>query len=302
MFEIITIDELLKRLNGYNHKELHVHHTWEPNKADFNGSNGIKLQEGMRNYHVNTLGWADIGQHVTLLPDGKFVTGRAFGQTPASINGYNAGGFAVEMLGNFDVGHDVLEGAQKASILRLAKYFNDKGRYIRFHRENSTKTCPGSGIDKAEFMGEVRGIANIPVAATPAPQAPDVDAIVVRLQRTLNRLWFTDDNNQTLTEDGLMGIRTRQAVKKFQKVASLQVDGIAGMGTWNALNTILSKPLCKHDKFNRVATRYIQWRLEINADGIYGTNTIGHVKSYQIDKKLTPDGIFGADSWRELIG
>lgn len=31
MFEIITVDELIKRLGRYNHRELAVHHTWRPN-------------------------------------------------------------------------------------------------------------------------------------------------------------------------------------------------------------------------------------------------------------------------------
>lgn len=157
-FKIITIDELLKLLSKYNHRELHVHHTWRPNHKNFKGNNGIELQQGMRNYHVNNLGWSDIGQHVTLLPDGTFVTGRDFGQNPASITGKNTGAFAVEMLGNFDIGNDKFEGKQKESMLRLAKYFDDRKRYVRFHRENSSKTCPGTSIDKTKFMQEVRAL------------------------------------------------------------------------------------------------------------------------------------------------
>ena len=157
-FEIITPYELLKQLDKYSHKELHVHHTWSPEHKDFNGCNGISLQEAMRNYHVNTNGWQDIGQHVTLLPSGTFVTGRDFGTTPASITGYNTGAFACEMLGNFDTGHDKFGGKQKDSMLQLAHYFYEKGRYIRFHRENSPKTCPGTSIDKNAFMQEVTNL------------------------------------------------------------------------------------------------------------------------------------------------
>lgn len=167
-FEIIAIDELLKRLDKYNHKELHVHHTWKPVKNSYNGKNGLELQESMKNYHVNVNKWSDIGQHVTLLPDGKFVTGRAFDLTPASIYGFNTNAFACEMLGNFDkkgtgeennLGYDKFEGIQKESMLQLARYFHQKNRYIRFHRENSKKTCPGTSIDKDIFMQEVNMMA-----------------------------------------------------------------------------------------------------------------------------------------------
>jgi hypothetical protein len=169
-FEIIDINELLRRLDKYNHKELHVHHTWKPVKKSYNGKNGLQLQEGMRDYHVNTKGWQDIGQHVTLLPDGMFVTGRDFSISPASIEGHNTGAFACEMIGNFDIkgtgeyndlGYDKLEGKQKESMLQLARYFYEKGRYIRFHRENAPKTCPGTSIDKNTFMKEVVDLGKV---------------------------------------------------------------------------------------------------------------------------------------------
>lgn len=98
--------------------------SWKPEHKDFNGSNHLALQQGMYNYHVN--GWSDIGQHVTLTPDGKWVTGRPFNIAPASIKGWNTGAFAVEMIGNFDIEHDKFEGKQKESMLKFTKYFIDK--------------------------------------------------------------------------------------------------------------------------------------------------------------------------------
>ena len=158
--KLLTIDELLTVLKRYNHVELHVHHTYAPSHKDFDGKNYQKLQDGMRKYHKEVRGWDDIAQHVTLFPDGKFLTGRNFCSNPASIKGHNgtskAVPFMVEMLGNFDKGHDVLKGAQLDSILQLAKFFDDQKKYIRFHRENAPKTCPGTGIDKVEFMEKVR--------------------------------------------------------------------------------------------------------------------------------------------------
>lgn len=168
MFEIITANELLKRLDNYNHEELHVHHTWSPTKKSWDGTDAgaLKLQQAMKDFHVNVNRWSDIGQHVTLLPDGRFVTGRDFGQTPASIAGYNTGGFAMEMLGDFDIGYESFEGAQRESSLRVADYFKDRGRYVRFHRENAPKTCPGTSIDKAAYMAAAN-ITDQALAAAP---------------------------------------------------------------------------------------------------------------------------------------
>ena len=178
----LTIDELLDVLKGFNHTELHVHHTWKPDHSHFNGRNHVPLQDGMRNYHVNTNGWDDIAQHGTLFPDGYFLTGRDFGKQPVSIKGYNGSGnkipFAVEMIGNFDTGHDNLEGKQKEAILKLAKFFDDQGKYVRFHRENAPKTCPGSGIDKTVFMKEVKILSEVKAAQVVSPFAKDAQAWV----------------------------------------------------------------------------------------------------------------------------
>jgi hypothetical protein len=175
--KILTTDQLIDycKTFAWNRaiKQLHVHHCWKPDHSDYNGSNGIQLQEAMRNYHVNTLGWQDIGQHLTLLPDGNWVTGRDFNIDPASISGWNTGAFAIEMLGNFDTGYDKFEGAQAEAMFKFCAAFvklktlniDDQ---VKFHRDNPTagKTCPGSGIDRAWFMGELkkhRAALDIPV-------------------------------------------------------------------------------------------------------------------------------------------
>lgn len=203
---ILTFEELIKELDKYTFKELHVHHTWKPDHSDWNKRpDGLYWNQSMRNYHVNTRGWQDIGQHVTLLPDGKFVTGRDFGKTPASIQGYNTGAFAVEMIGNFDVGHDRFEGVQKEAMIGLARYFYNKDCYIRFHRENAPKTCPGSSIDKDEFMNEVKNIEN----ETEKGESVMADEFTRGIQGALNKVGYN------LPTDGVPSKETMQAVREL---------------------------------------------------------------------------------------
>ncbi|MDP4181179.1 MAG: peptidoglycan recognition family protein [Bacillota bacterium] len=140
-------------------KQLHVHHTWKPDHSDYNGSNGIALQTAMRNYHVNTNGWNDIAQHLTLLPDGQWVTGRDFNQDPASILGWNDGAFCIEMLGNFDAGFNKFTGQQANAMFEFCAFFVlqmklDVNACVKFHRDNPNagKTCPGTGIERGWFM------------------------------------------------------------------------------------------------------------------------------------------------------
>jgi len=163
-FKILTTDELITYTKNFKwtrkFSEYQIHHTWLPDHSNFNGNNGIALQEGMRNYHMNNLGWQAIGQHLSLLPDGKWVTGRDFNIIPASVSGRNSLCFlAIEMIGNFDTGHDKLEGEQLNSIIKFVNwginYYNLGTKGIVFHREYNPKTCPGTSIDKKWFVDKV---------------------------------------------------------------------------------------------------------------------------------------------------
>lgn len=169
--KIIDFESLIKELDKHKFKQLHIHHTWKPTHRSFKGNNHIQLQQSMKNHHINVNKWSDIGQHLSLFPDGKWVTGRPFNIAPASISGWNTGALAVEVIGNFDkvgsqpyndLGYDELEGEQKKSILKLIKYFIDKygEDSIKFHREGPgvTKSCPGSSINKVTLINEAKDI------------------------------------------------------------------------------------------------------------------------------------------------
>ena len=239
-YEIMSLDELLARLAKYNHKELHVHHTAKPDHATYYSTaaanedeRALNRQREFRNYHVNVHGWADIGQHVTLLPDGRFVTGRDFGISPASIKGYNTNAFACEMVGNFDTGNDPFTGAQRASMIGLARWFDNRGKYIRFHRENANKTCPGTGIVKENFMAEVRAQTATGGGGT-APSTTlrkgDRGDAVKALQTNLQALGYSPG-----VIDGIYGDLTVEAVIAFQRAAGITADGITGPVTQDAI-------------------------------------------------------------------
>src|SRR5687768_14075029 len=128
---------------------VHLHHTWRPNRAQFRGLASI---QGMRDYHI-ALGWDDIGQHLTIDPFGVSWTGRNWNLPPASQKGKNgrpdAGPFMIEMVGDFDAGHDTLDGDQRVAVCSvvagiLAQCGLDP-KDVYFHRElDSPKTCPGT--------------------------------------------------------------------------------------------------------------------------------------------------------------
>lgn len=168
-FKIIDFKQLKVILNEIDFRQLHIHHTWKPAHSSFNGKNHRELQLSMERFHVDVNGWDDIGQHLTLMPDGKWVSGRDLEKDPASIKGWNKNALAVELLGNFDLsntgqynslGYDKLQGGQRAEILKLIKYFGERFAYenIVFHREgpNVKKTCPGTSLDKHRLIEDAK--------------------------------------------------------------------------------------------------------------------------------------------------
>lgn len=157
--------------------EIHLHHTWRPTRAQDRGQATV---EAMRRVHVEEWGWSDIAQHLTIGADGGLWTGRPWNRPPASAKGHNgtseAGPFMIEMIGDFDHGNDRLEGAQRnvavGAVALLLQRFELTPEELRFHREFSPKSCPGTGLDhdalRAEVEGELERLKSAePVSSTP---------------------------------------------------------------------------------------------------------------------------------------
>ena len=165
----ITIDEFAAYLNSLKInraiKRIQLHHTYSPSYKHFTGNNHKTLQENMRNYHMKSNGWSDIGQHFTIFPDGVIMTGRDINKSPAGISGANTGAICIECVGNFDKGGDVMTESQKTAIVAAVKILIDRfklnaadgvvyhawyktdGTYIGdYVSGKSSKTCPGTNF------------------------------------------------------------------------------------------------------------------------------------------------------------
>lgn len=175
-FNAYTIDQFetyVKSLDvNRNITHIQIHHTWKPTQKDYKGESTIK---SMWNHHVNTNEWSDIAQHFSPGPDGLIWDGRSLEKDPAGISGHNKGGIMFEIIGNFDDGHDVLDGKQLYAVTRavaiLVKKFNLSYDDIIFHREYSSKTCPGTSVKKAVFIEMVKRAAD-PIAK---PKKKEID-------------------------------------------------------------------------------------------------------------------------------
>jgi hypothetical protein len=185
-FERLSLPELRSRIALFHWTraiaEVHVHGTWKPTHADWAAAGAEASMRAMWRFHTQTNGWRDVGQHLTIAPDGSIWTGRDWNLAPASDTGDNGdaqrGPFMFEMVGNFDHGGDRLQGAQLYAALGIIDAvlrrftLEATSRTVRFHRQlpGCTKTCPGSAVDYGQFLelvGAYRAgyAANVPAAA-----------------------------------------------------------------------------------------------------------------------------------------
>lgn len=159
-------------------KFIQNHHTWKPDYSNFNkpGMVHMTLLENMRHDHIHSRGWSDIGQNITIFPDGRIGLCRALDIIPAGIYGANTGGICIENLGNFDINGDTMSAAQKEAIIntnailcmkfglrpRPAEvvyhhWYDTKGKRFSDEDINSgkvllnklQKTCPGTNFFSA---------------------------------------------------------------------------------------------------------------------------------------------------------
>lgn len=144
---------------------VQLHHTYSPAYKDFDGTNHIKLQDAMKNYHLKERGFTDIAQQFTIFPDGKICIGRDINTAPAGIYGANSTGICIECIGNFDKGGDTMTESQRNAIVGVVKMLLDKfclnvktgvtyhawwtsgGTHLgTYEKTRSAKTCPGTNF------------------------------------------------------------------------------------------------------------------------------------------------------------
>jgi len=118
------------------------------------------------------------------------------------------------------------------------------------------------------------------------------------LQEALKALGLTPG-----TIDGVFGKKTEDAVKAFQKLKGLEVDGVVGPITWlNIDEADQSEPVLKTGS-KGLAVRRLQNRMKLagfeipEVNGRFGPKTEAAVKVLQTQAGLTVDGIVGPKTW-----
>jgi hypothetical protein len=185
-FHPLTLDEFIDLLARFPFEgpraidAVHMHHTWRPSHVQYRGEETIVA---MWRFHTEQNGWSDIAQHVTIAPDGTIWTGRDWNRPPASAAGHNGSPmshpFMFEMIGDFDRGKDSFADPQRQVTLEVIAHvqhrFGLPVESLRFHREMSSKTCPGSGLSQDDIIGSVRKLREALDARSRAPRRREAE-------------------------------------------------------------------------------------------------------------------------------
>jgi len=201
-------------------------------------------------YHRNGNGWACIGYHRLVCAHGTVYEGRPLLAVGAHSQPANVDGVGYCLFG---AGDDEATPAQLSALAAaIAEDSRTLGRQlvVTHHRavEPGTTSCPGDGI--AEQLDDVRGrVAAASRSSRPAAvPAQRTGPTVTRASAAMRRptLQLGDRGPHVahaqrllrVTVDGHYGARTLAAVRALQTSQRLDVDGLVGPRTWNALHSL----------------------------------------------------------------
>lgn len=159
---------------------------------------------------------------------------------------------------------------------------------------------------------------------TTAPVQPEYFALlsqgssgpdVGQVQTWLDGLRSKGMEMPRLTVDGRFGSSTAEAVRIFQALAGVSVDGKVGRNTWNALYYAYAAAygpglvwpgVTMRSGARGGAVKAVQRMLnekdgaKLNADGHYGSATKRAVELFQHCQRIESDGVVGRDTWDRL--
>ncbi len=185
-----------------------------------------------------------------------------------------------------------------------------KNAVIKFQKSQGLKPDGIAGSNtqakiQTTLEGKVRVIPNSSTKYSSILRVGSKGSQVTSLQQRLKELGYFKGNTTKY-----FGPITQDAVINFQKDNRLKADGIVGLKTWNTLWK--KSPITGTSKGGKYSilkegskgedVRYLQRKLNLRVDGIFGSRTKAAVISFQRSQRLKADGIVDPKTWNALRG
>lgn len=272
----ISISERVRRINSQN-LTLLVTFAYNAFGDDFNSASGLEVYYSLLNPQVSESRTLSEDVYNRLI-QGTYQVGRGV----KTID--------VGVLSSVNCPSTLIEAGFMTNLREAGLMLNPL-----FVTETSEEACQGV----CDFLG-VSYLPRDNLSLYPLLRTGSSNNFVYLLQFIL-----ANQYGYSLAVDGIFGSRTASAVRDFQANNSLSVDGLVGNNTWKTLLTLPQYPLLREG--NRGAyVRFLQQLLESklyplgNIDGIFGSQTLNAVRSFQSTNNLAVDGIVGPNTWAVL--
>lgn len=186
-------------VRGKGPTHIVVHHTATANAQDTSTSHAAALSRSIQRHHMDTNGWSDIGQHITISRGGHIMEGReqtlrsvgsgrlVLGAHTAEHNGHTLG---IENEGTYDAATPpsaLVEALVETCAWLCVAYGLDPDEAIVGHRDFNVTGCPGDKLYsllptlrskvKSKARGRLRslnGAAGTEVVPEESPTRPGV--------------------------------------------------------------------------------------------------------------------------------
>ncbi|MFC4563940.1 peptidoglycan recognition family protein [Nocardiopsis mangrovi] len=134
-----------------------VHHTATANSTDYSQSHAFALSRSIQNYHMDSNGWADTGQQLTISRGGHIMEGRNLSLSSirggrhvvgAHVANYNGVAVGIENEGTYtSVGPTTaLYNSLVATCAWLCTVYSRPTSAIVGHRDLNATACPGNQL------------------------------------------------------------------------------------------------------------------------------------------------------------
>jgi N-acetyl-anhydromuramyl-L-alanine amidase AmpD len=297
-------------LTGAKPDKIIVHHTDTPNSSDTSQTHAFQLARQIQNYHMDSNGWIDSGQHFTI-SRGGFITearhrsletlrGRTNLVSGAHCPGQNNLAVGIENEGNYT--STVPPQALYNQLVSLCAYictqYGIASDRIYGHRDYINTDCPGDQL--YALLPQLRRDVAARLGSAPSRTWPTVKK-GDNAERVKSLQYLLRSQSYSLSADGAFGSGTETTVKSFQTLKALPADGIVGRDTWEDLIVTVRNP-SSGDAVRAAQSQLAARGYAVSVDGAFGAGTQTAVTQFQTAQGLSSDGIVGADTWAKLVG